>query len=345
MSQQELEAQQQQQQQQQQYFAAAQQMQFAVMPGMQGMQGMQGMGGMGMGAMPMGQMMMMPMGMGQMMPGMAVGMMPVMGMVPGMGMMPMQVLDPTQAQAHAQGDANFGETAPANGAGRRKPRRSSAAAAKRGTRSSDAHDYDTGADLDADTDDANATVSILDRARASGGLRNPKIPIPRVKAIMKEDEDVLLAGLDGSTALAFAAESFLEYFAKKCLDVAVQERRKTVMYRDMVKTVQTVDNLQFLEDLIPPMMPLSKAKEMKNTSKKPNSTVGDVGKDVENADVVVESGDKQGYEHDHNVDHATNGEEHEDQNVGDAEEVEHDGDNDNMDQDDEDEGEDEEAEL
>ncbi|KAI9342567.1 hypothetical protein BDR26DRAFT_859185 [Obelidium mucronatum] len=80
---------------------------------------------------------------------------------------------------------------------------------------------------------------------------------------MKEDEDILLVGLDAATAVGFAAEMFLEYFAEKCCEAATRDHRKTVAYKDMARTVREVSNLNFLEDLFPPMVTVKKAMDQK----------------------------------------------------------------------------------
>ncbi|KAJ3238785.1 hypothetical protein HDU81_007174 [Chytriomyces hyalinus] len=232
----------------QQYYAHSGNGQEQAMYGMMPMMPQQMMGmPMNMMGMPMMQMGM-PMGMG-------VDMMPMHGMPMNMDMMAMAAQQ-QQQQQQQHGDSahdddeepSHSQPAPApvtSGRKKRSPKR----AAK--------------AETFVENDDEDM---IEERVP---GQRNPKIPIPRVKAIMKEDEDVLLVGLDASAAVAFAAEAFLEYFGKKCLESAVGDKRKTVQYKDMVKTVREVSNLNFLEDLIPPMIPLSKAKEARKALEKP----------------------------------------------------------------------------
>ncbi|KAJ3392199.1 hypothetical protein HDU84_004691 [Entophlyctis sp. JEL0112] len=147
---------------------------------------------------------------------------------------------------------------------------------------------------DVDDDDAYEKPGTYNRTRAPSAVRAPKIPIPRVKAIMKEDEDVLMVGLDAATAMGFAAtlllaivfflflspaylcfyalqEMFLEYFGQKCNEFTTKDSRKTVMYKDLVKAVREVSNLNFLEDIIPPMLPVKKALEVREQLSKAQS--------------------------------------------------------------------------
>ncbi|KAJ3074361.1 hypothetical protein HDU98_011430 [Podochytrium sp. JEL0797] len=87
---------------------------------------------------------------------------------------------------------------------------------------------------------------------AHSSARAPQIPLSRVKAIMKEDEDVSMIAADSIIALAFAGELFLEYFAEKTFEATQRDKRRTVAYKDMARTVREVSNLNFLEDLFPP---------------------------------------------------------------------------------------------
>ncbi|KAJ3286326.1 Chromatin accessibility complex protein 1 [Rhizoclosmatium sp. JEL0117] len=201
-----------------------------------------------------------------------------MGYVPGANGVPMMVpmdafgnplvpLVPVLAQPHSQQPLLHNQQQLQQK--RPSPKRAATAKKARANNDDDAGDKDNG---------------------GGGGLKAPKIPIPRVKAIMKEDEDVLMAGLDAATALGFAAERFLEYFATACLETAVKDHRKTVAYKDMAKTVREVSNLNFLEDLLPPMLTIKKAQEAKAALEKRAAADGEEPVD-EDMNPQAEEGD------------------------------------------------------
>lgn len=72
-------------------------------------------------------------------------------------------------------------------------------------------------------------------------------PVSRVKAIMRQDQDVQLVSGDAVYAMAVAAEAFLEILAKEAYSFTKAESRKTVQYKDLAKAVESVVAFEFLE--------------------------------------------------------------------------------------------------
>ncbi|KAJ3103131.1 hypothetical protein HK100_004257, partial [Physocladia obscura] len=112
---------------------------------------------------------------------------------------------PQSASAALSPSASISTPAPA-----RKARRVSATKNKRTKgKAVDDNDFDEHDDAAAAANHGDSDVdreeSVATQAYVRNGIRNPRIPIPRVKAIMKEDEDVLMVGLDAATAMGFAA--------------------------------------------------------------------------------------------------------------------------------------------
>ncbi|XP_025209861.1 DNA polymerase epsilon subunit 4 isoform X2 [Theropithecus gelada] len=65
------------------------------------------------------------------------------------------------------------------------------------------------------------------------GARLSRLPLARVKALVKADPDVTLAGQEAIFILARAAELFVETIAKDAYCCAQQGKRKTLQRRDL----------------------------------------------------------------------------------------------------------------
>jgi DNA polymerase epsilon subunit 4 len=72
-------------------------------------------------------------------------------------------------------------------------------------------------------------------------------PVSRVKAIMRQDQDVQMVSGDAVYAMAVATEAFLEILAKEAYTFTKAESRKTVQYKDLAKAVESVVAFEFLE--------------------------------------------------------------------------------------------------
>ncbi|XP_057414281.1 DNA polymerase epsilon subunit 4 isoform X2 [Balaenoptera acutorostrata] len=80
------------------------------------------------------------------------------------------------------------------------------------------------------------------------GARLSRLPLARVKALVKADPDVTLAGQEAIFILARAAELFVETIAKDAYCCAQQGKRKTLQRRDLDNAIEAVDEFAFLED-------------------------------------------------------------------------------------------------
>lgn len=74
---------------------------------------------------------------------------------------------------------------------------------------------------------------------APGGARLSRLPLARVKALVKADPDVTLAGQEAIFILARAAELFVETIAKDAYCCAQQGKRKTLQRRDLGRSCGT----------------------------------------------------------------------------------------------------------
>ncbi|XP_058284669.1 DNA polymerase epsilon subunit 4 isoform X1 [Hylobates moloch] len=80
------------------------------------------------------------------------------------------------------------------------------------------------------------------------GARLSRLPLARVKALVKADPDVTLAGQEAIFILARAAELFVETIAKDAYCCAQQGKRKTLQRRDLDNAIEAVDEFAFLEE-------------------------------------------------------------------------------------------------
>ncbi|KAL1764032.1 DNA polymerase epsilon subunit 4 [Sigmodon hispidus] len=81
---------------------------------------------------------------------------------------------------------------------------------------------------------------------APGALLS-RLPLVRVKALVKKDPDLTLAGQEAIFILAPAAELFVETIAKDAYFCAQQGKRKTLQTRDLDNAIEAVDEFAFLE--------------------------------------------------------------------------------------------------
>ncbi|KAI5290644.1 hypothetical protein KEM52_000403, partial [Ascosphaera acerosa] len=88
----------------------------------------------------------------------------------------------------------------------------------------------------------------------SPGLVRPKTSLPasRIKAIVKEDDDIGKLSNPATFAISAAAELFINYLTRQAHVAMKAEGRKTMMqYRDIAAAIARIDNLEFLVDVVP----------------------------------------------------------------------------------------------
>ncbi|KAK1152518.1 DNA polymerase epsilon subunit 4 isoform X1 [Acipenser oxyrinchus oxyrinchus] len=77
--------------------------------------------------------------------------------------------------------------------------------------------------------------------------RLAKLPLSRIKTLMKADPDVTLASQDSVFIIAKATELFVETIAKDALVYAQQGKRKTLQRKDLDNAIDAIDEFAFLE--------------------------------------------------------------------------------------------------
>ncbi|XP_064626023.1 DNA polymerase epsilon subunit 4-like [Lineus longissimus] len=77
-----------------------------------------------------------------------------------------------------------------------------------------------------------------------------KLPLTRIKSIMKMDPDVTLASQDAVILIAKATEIFINDMAKEAYTFTAQGKRKTVQRKDVDNAIVGIDALAFLEGTI-----------------------------------------------------------------------------------------------
>ncbi|XP_061540003.1 DNA polymerase epsilon subunit 4 isoform X2 [Phycodurus eques] len=84
-------------------------------------------------------------------------------------------------------------------------------------------------------------------AAAVGHNRLSKLPLTRIKALMKTDPDVSLASQESVFIIAKATELFVEMIAKDALVYVQQGKRKTLQRKDLDNAIEAIDEFAFLE--------------------------------------------------------------------------------------------------
>ncbi|KAM6235904.1 DNA polymerase epsilon subunit 4 [Porphyrio hochstetteri] len=84
-------------------------------------------------------------------------------------------------------------------------------------------------------------------AGSPGPARLARLPLARVKALMKADPDVTLASQEAVFVLSRATELFVETIAKDAYVYAQQGKRKTLQRKDLDNAIEAIDEFAFLE--------------------------------------------------------------------------------------------------
>ncbi|XP_038632782.1 DNA polymerase epsilon subunit 4 [Scyliorhinus canicula] len=74
-----------------------------------------------------------------------------------------------------------------------------------------------------------------------------RLPLSRIKGLMKADPDVSLASQEAVFAIGKATELFVEVIAKDAYTFALQGKRKTIQRKDVDNAVDATDEFAFLE--------------------------------------------------------------------------------------------------
>nr|XP_033809648.1 DNA polymerase epsilon subunit 4 [Geotrypetes seraphini] len=92
-------------------------------------------------------------------------------------------------------------------------------------------------------------------AEAGVGLQPPpppqprlaRLPLSRIKALMKADPDLTLTGQEAVFVIAKATELFIETIARDAFIHAQQGKRKTIQRKDLDNAIEAIDEFAFLE--------------------------------------------------------------------------------------------------
>ncbi|KAJ7993133.1 hypothetical protein DPEC_G00269250 [Dallia pectoralis] len=102
-------------------------------------------------------------------------------------------------------------------------------------------------------DEARGTEAEVENNHETGPVaaapqnRLAKLPLSRIKALMKADPDVSLASQESVFIIAKATELFVEMIAKDALVYAQQGKRKTLQRKDLDNAIEAIDEFAFLE--------------------------------------------------------------------------------------------------
>ncbi|KAJ2750037.1 hypothetical protein GGI19_005334 [Coemansia pectinata] len=93
-------------------------------------------------------------------------------------------------------------------------------------------------------------------AAAATGTSN--LPAARVRRIIKEDKDIFACGSESLFLISRATEYFIDSLVRESYEFSRLDKRKTVQYKDMAKAVQSIEQYDFLSDIIPPTVSVRK---------------------------------------------------------------------------------------
>lgn len=77
--------------------------------------------------------------------------------------------------------------------------------------------------------------------------KSTRLPLTRIKTIMKLDPDITLASQEAVFLIAKATELFIECLSKESYSFTSQNKKKTIQRKDIDASIESVDALVFLE--------------------------------------------------------------------------------------------------
>ncbi|XP_033636298.1 DNA polymerase epsilon subunit 4-like [Asterias rubens] len=80
--------------------------------------------------------------------------------------------------------------------------------------------------------------------------RITRLPLTRIKNIIKTDPDVTLASQESVLLIAKATEMFLQHFAKTSYNQTARGKRKTIKRQDVDLSIEALDAYAFLEGMM-----------------------------------------------------------------------------------------------
>lgn len=107
-------------------------------------------------------------------------------------------------------------------------------------------------------------LNILINLIAPETFKFQKLPLARVKKIMKADEDVKMISAEAPVLFAKACEMFIIELTHRSYFHTVENKRKTLQRSDIAQTIASTDIYDFLQDIIPK----EELKEAQNNNKK-----------------------------------------------------------------------------
>ncbi|KAM3851579.1 DNA polymerase epsilon subunit 4 [Vipera latastei] len=96
-------------------------------------------------------------------------------------------------------------------------------------------------------EDLEATAATVVPAATAGPSRPARLPLSRVKALVKADPDVSLASQEAVFVLARAAELFVETISRDAFLHTQHGKRKTLQRKDLDNAIEALDEFAFLE--------------------------------------------------------------------------------------------------
>ncbi|KAJ1737141.1 hypothetical protein H4S06_006256 [Coemansia sp. BCRC 34490] len=93
------------------------------------------------------------------------------------------------------------------------------------------------------------------------------LPAARTRRIIKEDKDIFACGADSLFLISKATEYFVETLVREAYEFSRLDKRKTIQYKDTAKAVQSIEQYDFLGDIIPMTVPLKKSSGEKNQNR------------------------------------------------------------------------------
>ncbi|PVU90083.1 hypothetical protein BB561_005026 [Smittium simulii] len=95
----------------------------------------------------------------------------------------------------------------------------------------------------------------------NSALGSTVFPISRVKRIVKEDKSIQLCSSEAVFLIAKATEHFIKNISAESYELCQLDKRRTVQYKDISRSVEHSEKYFFLADIVPATIPLSSITE------------------------------------------------------------------------------------
>lgn len=107
-----------------------------------------------------------------------------------------------------------------------------------------------------------------------------RLPLARIRRLIKLDPQVSSVSSDAVSLASVATEMFCEHLAKQASIYADREKRKTILYKDVCKAINSDERLGWAKEIVPEAITFAKALEAQKKVSEETDTLQEVTQEI-----------------------------------------------------------------